>query len=665
MTDKLYVTSGTAVLSDSLGDSGPYTIHGVALGAGDITTGASGVKKLWPPEELKKAAESLAGTPLVKNHTNTVEGVIGEVSKAKYKDGVGVLYEAEIDEQFEELAKKIANNRLDVSVRAYHAPVEELDEDEDSGAKIVENITFDNLSVVPTGAAPSNTAEVGEATEMSAASLRDAFDYESEMDVEETGSESIDDEDSVEDADEFSAPGAEEESLLEDVTWHEEADDIRRWTATFDVSNLSPEQAKRDVRAVLAEYHEVDKDQIGIKAISEEKADYHVHTDSDTQTANDEPDDEELADWNFHEPDWDGKTSGQWSQPDMKDFDTDDLGEIADHFLLSKSGFEDPENYTDLSAPVVEPNGELSLGGLRAAIGGHGVQAVEGISEDTQDRAVNWIIDTVEEEFDKQWDGDSDENSATPEADEESETVSLSDVRFWSDDSAHDSLTAPSAVALKSSSGGLSELTNFGDSTMSDIEEKIEEMEEPVVIEQDEISELEEKAEQYEAVDGRLEQLGNTIDELSEAKDLVEAAGRDQVEALRDAEDPKVVETEDYEELTDAVGDVKTLYADELEAHYPMDSEMLESKFTVFELQEMLEETEEAELAAGQDEPEPKGGQATEEELEETDEEIEAEETEAELREQYAEHYENLGWNSTAEKVRSGELSLEEMGVEL
>jgi hypothetical protein len=151
-----------------LEDGAPWTVHGVALGAGDVTVGQSGIKKLWPADELKKSAETLEGRNLVVDHNNESDGVVGQVTKAGYKDNVGVIYEAELFD--EELAEKINNGLLEVSIRGKHIDVDTMEENEE-GAKIVEGIKFDNLSIVPTGAAPSNTLEMGETEELSVAEL--------------------------------------------------------------------------------------------------------------------------------------------------------------------------------------------------------------------------------------------------------------------------------------------------------------------------------------------------------------------------------------------------------------------------------------------------------------------------------------------------------------
>jgi hypothetical protein len=161
-------TFGNSYVSE-LSDGPPFTVHGIALGAGDVTVGQSGIKKKWPAEELEQAANSLKGTDLVEDHENSSRGVVGRVTKSGYKQGTGVVYEAELFD--EALGQKIKNGLLEVSIRGYHADVDDLEEDEETNAKIVEDIEFDNLSIVPTGASPSNTLQIGEHDELSAAEL--------------------------------------------------------------------------------------------------------------------------------------------------------------------------------------------------------------------------------------------------------------------------------------------------------------------------------------------------------------------------------------------------------------------------------------------------------------------------------------------------------------
>jgi hypothetical protein len=109
-----------------------------------------------------------------------------------------------------------------------------------------------------------------------------------------------------------------------------------------------------------------------------------------------------MPDYDVHDPSYDGTTRDDWDAPRESDFDTDDLGEIADHFLLSSAGFP-PEAFDDLQLPVVDPGGDLSLEALETAHGGaHGATAVEGIDDDTVDEVQSRIEALAESAFDHQ-----------------------------------------------------------------------------------------------------------------------------------------------------------------------------------------------------------------------------------------------------------------------
>lgn len=162
-----YAGVGTAQLSEP-DDVDGYLVHGVAIGADDVTVGQSGTKKLWPGDELEAAAATLEGTDLVRDHINNTKGKIGTVRHAEYIADLGVIYEAEIAPHYEELANDIKAGLMEVSVRAYHRPEPELERDEETDALIVEDVHFDNLSVVNDGASPSNTADIGSIQEFDA-----------------------------------------------------------------------------------------------------------------------------------------------------------------------------------------------------------------------------------------------------------------------------------------------------------------------------------------------------------------------------------------------------------------------------------------------------------------------------------------------------------------
>lgn len=266
--------SRTASLTDSLSGEPPYIIHGVAIGPGDVTVGQSGKKKLWPGETLQEAAGSLSGRPLVRDHINTTQGVIGTVIDAKWKEGVGVLYEAELIDR--EIAEKIHNGLLEVSARIKHPPSDKLETDEQTGALRVSKALFDNLSVVPTGAAPSNEVDIGPADDLSAAELAEEFGREAK---------------------------------------------------------------------------EID----------------------------------ELAEHQYHVPEWDMATKIGWDKPTLEDFGTDNLDEISQHYLVSETGFP-PENFSDLKLPVVDENGTLNLRALRVAK--RSASQISGVEDEVAEKAV-------------------------------------------------------------------------------------------------------------------------------------------------------------------------------------------------------------------------------------------------------------------------------------
>lgn len=109
-----------------------------------------------------------------------------------------------------------------------------------------------------------------------------------------------------------------------------------------------------------------------------------------------------MTDYSIHRPNFWGTTRGDWEFPTAKDFDTDDLSGAADHFLLSASGFEDPDEFDDLELPVVNSVGLLSLNGLWAARNGpYSVERIEDIDEETKAEVKELIEDLGRENFEE------------------------------------------------------------------------------------------------------------------------------------------------------------------------------------------------------------------------------------------------------------------------
>lgn len=101
-----------------------------------------------------------------------------------------------------------------------------------------------------------------------------------------------------------------------------------------------------------------------------------------------------MPDYDLHRPTFTGTTTNDWEFPTEQDFETDDLSRVAEHFLLSASGFDDPGRFDDLQLPVVNGQGYLSLNGLWAAR--RGPYSVERIDVDPETRAaVRDLIDDL------------------------------------------------------------------------------------------------------------------------------------------------------------------------------------------------------------------------------------------------------------------------------
>jgi len=116
-----------------------FLIKGVAISATETSNGHTFVD-----EELEKSAQSLVGRPLLKDHQNTVESIVGKVKSANFNQMTGsVDFEAiVIDKKMQEM---INQGLLDsVSIGAAVREIEETEE----GKMIPRGIQFKELSLV-------------------------------------------------------------------------------------------------------------------------------------------------------------------------------------------------------------------------------------------------------------------------------------------------------------------------------------------------------------------------------------------------------------------------------------------------------------------------------------------------------------------------------------
>jgi len=181
-------TSRTAGLAETEADD-THVINGVAIGAGDVTHGLSRKSKVWQPDELRAAASTLEGAEIKALHS---DAVVGEVTKAGFEPGVGVLYEAELED--EKLAAGVASGRLSVSIEATHFDGGTVDSPEGK-AMAATNITFDGLAMVQKDAAPSASAKPGQAAALAVMpdEVHAALAGEEDVDLESAAAADIDD----------------------------------------------------------------------------------------------------------------------------------------------------------------------------------------------------------------------------------------------------------------------------------------------------------------------------------------------------------------------------------------------------------------------------------------------------------------------------------------
>jgi hypothetical protein len=321
---------------------------------------------------------------------------------------------------------------------------------------------------------------------------------------------------------------------------------------------------------------------------------------------------DELQSMEVHMPEFTGTTESDWSSPDMEDFDTDDMSEIAKHYLVSKSGFP-PENFGDLALPVVGPEGDLYLNALQNAKA-RGSQ-VSGLSGDMLDEVMSMINSLANDNFESADFEEMKIGGGVPRKTTSLVRVLTGDDLWQSDGETKES--EMDEIATK--------VTNMND----DIEQKLAELNEPVAVEQDDLEELQEKAD-------RFSEMSSTLEALKERTDILDSVDREQVEELAEAEEPVVVESARMETLSEEAEQVAETYASELASESFLTAEELTDKFTIGELREKYEEQigNPAEELASSEDAEPKSGDVDEEELQERagsdEEELSSESDEAE-----------------------------------
>lgn len=129
---------------------GDFTIQGIAI---NETTTSNGHKFIG--EELAKSAHTLVGRPLLKDHNNSVDSIVGKVTTARFDDSLrSIPFKAVVkDPKIKELIKDKLLSTVSVGAHVDPSNIEELE----NGDIVPHNITFKELSVVAVPADPAAT----------------------------------------------------------------------------------------------------------------------------------------------------------------------------------------------------------------------------------------------------------------------------------------------------------------------------------------------------------------------------------------------------------------------------------------------------------------------------------------------------------------------------
>jgi len=128
-------------IEESAEIDGDFTIKGIAI---NETTTSNGHKFIG--EELSKSAGTLVGVPLLKDHDNSVDAIVGRVKSAYFDESMrSVPFKAVVkDTKMKQMIKDGLINSVSVGA---HVNPSDIEESED-GSIIPHNITFKELSLV-------------------------------------------------------------------------------------------------------------------------------------------------------------------------------------------------------------------------------------------------------------------------------------------------------------------------------------------------------------------------------------------------------------------------------------------------------------------------------------------------------------------------------------
>ena len=245
---------------------GDFIIEGIAI---NETITSNGHKFL--AEELDKSAMTLIGVPLLKDHNNSVDAIVGKVKTAHFDQASkSIPFRAKIvDKTMKQLVRDGLLNSVSVGAQVNPKDIEE----DDDGNIVPHGITFKELSLVAVGADPGASFGVA---------LKNAMKLHSnsleKLDNTERGSMNMTEEEQKETSEEESKDESQEESKEEETKEEDKVDESAKLDERIKELEL---QAKRQKVAKLEkEVTEADKDEEEKKEDDEDEEDEDVEEDA-------------------------------------------------------------------------------------------------------------------------------------------------------------------------------------------------------------------------------------------------------------------------------------------------------------------------------------------------------------------------------------------------
>ena len=138
-------------IQEKIGNDEQLIVNGIAINSCTTRNGHT-----FLSEELEKAAATLTGKPLLKDHNATVDHVIGRVISSRFDQiSKAILFSAVVNDK--EVIKRIDDGRIDsVSVGAMIKDIEHIEATDDEPERfILRGIEFIELSLVAVPADPN------------------------------------------------------------------------------------------------------------------------------------------------------------------------------------------------------------------------------------------------------------------------------------------------------------------------------------------------------------------------------------------------------------------------------------------------------------------------------------------------------------------------------